>query len=175
MSAQRDRRVKAGELANLAGIAAAEAGRGGVIWTLEASDDLNANLVRFPAGEGVGEHVNDEVDVIFVGISGSGFISVDGGTRLLSCGTLVFVPKGARRSTRSATGRSGGAEGNILVELLPHSGAEVAGIEGLVFEVAEGKMTLDEGNGLLRRMVGQGFRTHSDDLRAEVERLERSR
>lgn len=103
MSAQRDWRVKAGELANLAGIAAEEARRGGVIWTLEASDDLNANLVPFPAGEGVGEHVNDEVDVIFVGISGSGFISVDGGTRLLSCGTLVFVPKGARRSTRSAT------------------------------------------------------------------------
>lgn len=103
MSAQRDRRVKTGELVNLAGIAAEEAGRGGVTWALEASDDLNANLVRFPAGEGVGEHVNDEVDVLFVGISGSGFVGVDGEVRLLSCGTLVFVSKGARRSTRSAT------------------------------------------------------------------------
>lgn len=82
---------------------AASVRESGVVWTLEESGDLNANLVRFPAGEGVGEHVNDEVDVIFVGVSGSGFVCVDGGIRLLSCGTLVFVPKGAWRSTRSAT------------------------------------------------------------------------
>ncbi len=75
----------------------------GVIWTLEESDDLNANLVSFREGRGVGEHVNEEVDVIFVGVSGSGFVSVEGEEFGLSGGTLVFVPKGARRSTRSAT------------------------------------------------------------------------
>ena len=74
----------------------------GVIWTLEDSDDLNTNLVHFPAGEGVGEHVNDEVDVIFLGVAGSGFVNVDGEDYHLSDGTLIFVPKGARRSTRSA-------------------------------------------------------------------------
>ena len=75
----------------------------GVVWTLEGSGDLNANLVRFPAGEGVGEHVNDEVDVIFVGVSGSGFVSVGGSDYQLSGGDLVFVAKGFQRSTRSAS------------------------------------------------------------------------
>jgi hypothetical protein len=37
--------------------------RAGVIWTLDASSDLNANLVRFSTRQGVGEHVNDEVEV----------------------------------------------------------------------------------------------------------------
>ncbi|CAN5675024.1 hypothetical protein BH24ACT22_BH24ACT22_07200 [soil metagenome] len=73
----------------------------GVVWTLENSGDLNTNLVRFPAGEGVGEHVNDEVDVIFVGISGSGFVNVDGSDHQLPDGALVFVPKGLQRSTHS--------------------------------------------------------------------------
>jgi hypothetical protein len=41
-----------------------------VIWTLDASSDLNANLVRFGTAQGVGEHVNDEVEVIVVGVSG---------------------------------------------------------------------------------------------------------
>jgi quercetin dioxygenase-like cupin family protein len=72
--------------------------RTGVIWTLEGSDDLNANLVRFDAGGGVGEHVNDGVDVLFVGVAGSGSVRVDGEEHRLSAGTLVFVPKGARRS-----------------------------------------------------------------------------
>ncbi len=73
----------------------------GVVWTLEESGDLNMNLIRFPDGEGVGEHVNDEVEVIFLGVSGSGFVNVDGEDCHLSDGTLVFVPKGIRRSTRS--------------------------------------------------------------------------
>lgn len=52
------------------------AGGEGVVWALRAGEDLNANLVRFGAGRGVGEHINDEVDVIFVGVSGSGFVEV---------------------------------------------------------------------------------------------------
>lgn len=75
----------------------------GVVWTLESSGDLNMNLVRFPTGEGVGEHMNDEVDVIFVGISGSGFVNVDGSDHQLSDGALVFVAKGLQRSTRSTS------------------------------------------------------------------------
>ena len=48
--------------------AAATAGdHAGVICTLGASGDLNANLVRYGTGRGVGERVNDEVDVILSG------------------------------------------------------------------------------------------------------------
>jgi quercetin dioxygenase-like cupin family protein len=77
--------------------------REGMIWTLEGSNDLNTNLVRFGAGRGVGEHVNDEVDVLFVGVSGSGFEEVEGEEHALDAERLVFVPKGVRRSTRGAT------------------------------------------------------------------------
>jgi quercetin dioxygenase-like cupin family protein len=83
---------------------AAAGDRTGVIWALEESGDLNANLVRFDAGGGVGEHVNDEVDVLFVGVSGSGYVEVDGEEYALGPGKLVFVAKGAGRSTRAAAG-----------------------------------------------------------------------
>ena len=77
--------------------------RVGVIWTLERSGDLNANLVRFDAGGGVGEHVNEDVDVLFVGMAGSGSVRVSGEEHVLSAGALVFVPRGVRRSTSAST------------------------------------------------------------------------
>jgi hypothetical protein len=57
------------QVVDLAEIASAERGLG-VLWTQEGSEDLNANLVRFEVGEGVGIHTNNELDVVFVGISG---------------------------------------------------------------------------------------------------------
>ena len=77
--------------------------RSGVIWTLDASSNLNANLVRFGTGHGVGDHVNDEVEVIILGVSGSGIVTVDREEHALSAGILVFIPKGARRSTVSTS------------------------------------------------------------------------
>lgn len=81
----------------------AEAQGSGAVWKLRGSGDLNANLVRFPRGEGVGEHVNGEVDVLFVGVSGSGVVEVGGQEHALGAGVLVFAPRGARRATRSAS------------------------------------------------------------------------
>ena len=72
--------MTAGVSVNFGELLATAGDRAGVIRTLEGSGDLNANLnlVRFDAGGGVGEHVNDEVDVLFVVVVGSGFVSVDG-------------------------------------------------------------------------------------------------
>jgi quercetin dioxygenase-like cupin family protein len=84
---------------DLAGMAAAAGERTGVIWTLREGSDFNTNLVRFEAEGGVGEHINDEVDVIFVGVSGTGSVRTNGEEYRLSAGTLVLVRKGARRST----------------------------------------------------------------------------
>lgn len=88
---------------NLGEISASTAGQAGVVWTLLGRSELNANLVRFGVGGGVGDHVNDEVDVIFIGVSGSGRVEVDGKEYPLSNGTMVFVPREARRSIQSTS------------------------------------------------------------------------
>ncbi len=84
-------------------VAASAGDRAGVVWTLEAGEDLNANLVRFGPGRGVGEHINDEVDVLVLGVSGSGIVIVDDEEHALESGRLVFVPRGSRRCIRSAS------------------------------------------------------------------------
>lgn len=89
---------------DLKGISADARGRKGTVWTLEGSEDLNANLVRFLSGGGVGDHVNEEVDVVMVGIEGFGTVVVGGGEHHISAGGMVFIPKGTHRSERSESG-----------------------------------------------------------------------
>lgn len=86
--------------AKIAEILASAEEQTGVVWSFRESGDLNVNLVQFAEGEGVGEHVNDEVDVLFVGVSGSGEVRINSRLHCLSGGTLIFIPKGARRSIR---------------------------------------------------------------------------
>jgi quercetin dioxygenase-like cupin family protein len=93
----------AGIGANLDDLVAAAPDRVGVIWALKESRDLNANLVRFDSEGGVGEHVNEVVDVLFVGVAGSGWVRVEGEEHPLSAGMLVFAPRGARRSTAASS------------------------------------------------------------------------
>jgi quercetin dioxygenase-like cupin family protein len=83
---------------DLAAIAASSAR--GPAWT-NRSDDLDANLLVFTGGEGVAEHVNDQVDVLIVGIAGEGTVMIDGQSHRLAAGRAVLVPKGARRSTNA--------------------------------------------------------------------------
>ena len=96
--------MKAENWVNLRDVIGTSTDRTGTVWALMESGDLNANLVRFPAGRGVEGHANDEVDVLLLGVSGFGSVAVDGEERALSAGTLVFVPRGARRSTHSCSG-----------------------------------------------------------------------
>ena len=86
-------------MVDLCGSVAAAGGHAGVVWTLRQGDDLNANPVRFPAGEGVGEHVDENVSVLVVEVSGSGVAAVDGQAHPLRAGTVAFVPRGARPSS----------------------------------------------------------------------------
>ncbi len=92
------------EYVNLAEISASAAGQEGTLWTLRESSELNANLVRFGAGGGVGEHVNQEVDVLIVAVAGEGVLELDGTAHPIRAGQLCVVPKGARRSIRSGGG-----------------------------------------------------------------------
>lgn len=71
---------------------------GGAIWSLPHGGDLDANLVRLDADGTIGEHVNNEVDVLMFVQCGAGQIHVDGTSRELGADHLVLVPRGARRS-----------------------------------------------------------------------------
>jgi quercetin dioxygenase-like cupin family protein len=94
------------ETADLAALAGAGDGvRAGVRWHLSGTGDLNANLVSFPAGEGVDEHVNRLLDVLIVGIAGEGDVVVEGIAHPLASGSIMLVPRGARRSTRARSER----------------------------------------------------------------------
>ena len=88
---------------DLGEIAAGAGEKSGAVWILEESEDLNANLIRFASGSGVGEHVNEDVDVILLGVAGLGLVTVGEEEHRLSVGDLVFIPKSERRSVRSSS------------------------------------------------------------------------
>jgi len=69
----------------------------GPVWGGE-SEDLNATILVWPAGEGPPEHVNDARDILYVVVDGSARLTVDGEERELRAGDAVIVDKGARRS-----------------------------------------------------------------------------
>lgn len=69
---------------------------GGPVWGA-ASEDLNATLLEWDAGDGPAEHVNAERDVLYAVIAGSATLSVDGAATELGAGEAVIVGKGTRR------------------------------------------------------------------------------
>lgn len=73
----------------------------GVHWTLERDGDLNVNLVHLDPGHDVGAHVNDDVDVLLVGLDGTGEAEIDGRRHDLGPAVALHVPKGASRLVRA--------------------------------------------------------------------------
>ena len=63
-----------------------------------ASDDLNFNVVEWPANDGVGEHSNDLLDVLLVGLAGSMSVTVGAGVVTVSSGQALLIPRGAARA-----------------------------------------------------------------------------
>jgi quercetin dioxygenase-like cupin family protein len=92
-------RTGAAEMVELAALAHAVT-TPGAAWTRQ-SEDLDVNLLVFPAGQGVAEHLNTEVDVLLVGVVGEGVVDVDGKCHILRAGHALVIPKGANRGTRS--------------------------------------------------------------------------
>jgi quercetin dioxygenase-like cupin family protein len=70
---------------------------GGPVWGA-ASADLNATLLEWPPGGGPTEHVNDERDVLYVVLTGSVTLTVDGEAVELAAGEATIVDKGTRRA-----------------------------------------------------------------------------
>jgi hemerythrin-like domain-containing protein len=73
---------------------AAGSGRGPVWGT--ASDDLNATLLAWQAGEGPGEQRNTERDVLVVVIGGGGTLELEGDSRIMRAPSAVVVGRGTR-------------------------------------------------------------------------------
>jgi quercetin dioxygenase-like cupin family protein len=76
----------------------------GSLWSY-AGDDLQVNVVAWPEGGGVGEHRNDEVEVLILGIEGIGIVRVNGEDHELEPGQFLIMPKGSYRSIRSRSPR----------------------------------------------------------------------
>jgi quercetin dioxygenase-like cupin family protein len=69
----------------------------GPLWGA-ASEDLNATLLGWGAGESVEEHVNAVRDVLYVVVRGSGTLTVDGEAHAVVAPAAVLVEKGRSRA-----------------------------------------------------------------------------
>jgi quercetin dioxygenase-like cupin family protein len=67
------------------------------VWGAESAD-LNATLLEWPPGDGPAEHVNEQLDVLYVVLAGSATLTADGEPRELAAGEATIVGKGARRA-----------------------------------------------------------------------------
>ena len=68
----------------------------GPLWGT-ATDDLNATLLAWPAGEGTPEHVNDERDVLVIVLEGSGTVRIDDAEHAIASSQAIVLPKASRR------------------------------------------------------------------------------
>jgi mannose-6-phosphate isomerase-like protein (cupin superfamily) len=68
------------------------------MWSLPHGGDLDANLVRLEPGGCIGEHVNDDVDVLVFVRSGTGQLGLGETLVDLASDHLVLIPQGVRRS-----------------------------------------------------------------------------
>ncbi|HZG03679.1 MAG TPA: hypothetical protein VE546_08910 [Streptomyces sp.] len=84
---------------------AAQASRdqGGALWRLTERDrQLDANLVRLPPGASVGEHVENDLDVLLLVVDGGGEIEDGaGGRQALAPKAVVWLPRTSRRALRA--------------------------------------------------------------------------
>ena len=72
----------------------------GTAWTL-SSDDLNATLLVLNAGGRSSEYVNESLEVLVIGVLGTGIVVIDGHRHDLRPGQAILVPKGSARSFRA--------------------------------------------------------------------------
>lgn len=75
----------------------------GPVWGAE-SEDLNATLLVWSAGDGPPEHVNDERDVLIFIVDGAATVTVDGQEHELTAAEALIVEKGRRRRLTAAEG-----------------------------------------------------------------------
>ncbi len=67
------------------------------------TEDLNLTLLSWPSGHQIAEHVNQEVDVVSVVLSGSGVVRIGEVENEVRAGSIFIIPKGASRSLTSTS------------------------------------------------------------------------
>ncbi|WP_411079774.1 hypothetical protein [Streptomyces sp. cmx-18-6] len=71
----------------------------GALWHLaEPGRELDANVVRLPAGAEVGEHQEDVLDVLLIVLDGGGRLRTGPGGLSLTPTTVVWLPRTSRRA-----------------------------------------------------------------------------
>lgn len=75
----------------------------GAAWAHEGTD-LDVTMLSWGPGRVVADHVNDMREVLLVCLSGSGVARVDGIEYELAAGSLLVIPRGARRSILAGPG-----------------------------------------------------------------------
>ncbi|HSI72330.1 MAG TPA: cupin domain-containing protein [Fimbriimonas sp.] len=75
-------------------------------WSHEC-EDLDITLLYWNEGDAIPEHVNHEVDVVVIGLSGVGVVTVAGESSLMGPGSLVVIPKGIKRAFTAGAGGFG--------------------------------------------------------------------
>ncbi len=69
----------------------------GPLWGTE-SEQLDTTLLFWRQGEGIANHINDEVDVLLIFLKGSAQVAVGDQTLIMAAGQAIMVPRNTQRS-----------------------------------------------------------------------------
>ena len=92
-----------GTEASSADLCALATAASGAVWA-HAGAQLNATLLSWPAGHTVASHVNEEREVLLIGVGGEGVVVIDGIERSLCAGVAIIVPQGSQRTIVAGSG-----------------------------------------------------------------------
>ncbi len=70
-------------------------------WAREC-EDLDITLLVWGPGKQIAPHINDEVDVVLIGIEGQGEVTVNAQVYMMRPGAALLIPKGAERAIQAA-------------------------------------------------------------------------
>lgn len=88
---------------------------GGALWRLDAQPrQLDANVVRLPAGKRIEAHVGPDLDVLMLVLEGFGQVEGTSGAVAAEPGALIWLPRRSRRSIVA------GGEGMAYLTAHPH-------------------------------------------------------
>lgn len=74
-----------------------------IVWAPEI-EDLHVNLVSLNAGEEIGTHSNQALDVLITVLNGSGLLTMNDENISIKAGSILVIRKGAQRRIVASSG-----------------------------------------------------------------------